>query len=98
MDSQFILNATAAYSQPDFSNCTHYQIIAAIKKPAFSAGLSGLSYGSGLAFLTLFLFGQFFAPFFSVDENVVRVFEVLFPALSCFAVLAPVLKFKIMQV
>jgi hypothetical protein len=44
------------------------------------------------------LFGEFFFAFFSVNENIVRIADFLFPALPCFPVAVPVVKFKLVQV
>jgi hypothetical protein len=47
-------------------------------------------------FLTLF--GQFFPAFFRMNENVVRISEILFPFRADFAVAAPVVQLKLVQV
>lgn len=60
-------------------------------KPAMAAGLSGVEFECESALLALL--GEFFSAFFSMNENVIRISEVLFPLLPDFAEAAPVLKF-----
>jgi hypothetical protein len=45
----------------------------------------------------LALFGELLFAFFGFKQYVVRIKQVLFPALPCFAVFVPVVKFKLMQ-
>ncbi len=52
--------------------------------------------GSELAFLALL--GELLSAFFGMDENVVRVAEMLFPFLTGLAVTSPIVKFKLVQV
>ena len=46
----------------------------------------------------LALFSELLSAFFSVDENVVRVAEMLLPFLAGFSVVAPIVKLKLVQV
>ena len=58
-----------------------------------------MSCESELAFLAFFaLFGKLLFAFFGLNENVVRIADMLFPALPRFAVLVPIVKLKLVQV
>jgi hypothetical protein len=71
-------------------------LVTAINNPPFPGGLFGLNACRPLVFLALF--GQFFPAFFRMNENVVRISEILFPFLADFAVAAPIVKLKLVQV
>src|SRR5580765_7485879 len=66
------------------------------QKTRFSAGLSGLSCGSESAFLALLC--ELLFAFFGVNENVVRIAEMLFPFLTGFAMTTPIVKLELVQV
>src|SRR6266571_9181064 len=66
------------------------------KTRPLQAGLSAFNCENELAFLALFF--ELLSAFFGVDENVVRVAEMLLPFLASFSVAAPIVKFDLMQV
>jgi len=61
-------------------------------KTRHSAGLSGLSCESELAFLALLL-GEFLSAFFGMDENIVRVAEFFVPSVSDSAEAVTIVRF-----